>query len=176
MIRKQIVAMIVGVVISAVFYSDTLHAEDRPFASTLSALGQSLGFQVEDEYVKIKTMQLDAVTGVAYEFLRQKKYQKLKETATAVKAQRQTTQDSESFFRWMSTNLAGYNRYIRAGSYLAAAAKVLPIPYAGQVSNFTKFAGQFTVTLNKTSLATTRYMSSSQRFIAMVDAINPALR
>jgi hypothetical protein len=174
MIRKQIVVIIVAGMMTVVFYSGNIRAEDRGLASAISELGQAVGLQSEEEYVKIKAMQLDAVKEVAYEFLRQKKYQKLKETATAVNSQRQTTQDFESFFRWMSANLAGYNRYIQAGSYLANTAKMLPIPYAGQVSIFTKFAGQFTVTLNNTSRSTTRYLNSSQKFIAMVDAVNPA--
>ena len=137
-------------------------------------MGQALGLQLEKEYLQGNAAPLDAVKGVAYEFLRQKKLQKLREIAADVRVQRQATQDFEGFFRWMSYNLAGYDRYIQATSYVASAAKLLPVPYAGQASNFTKFAGQFTVALNKASVSTTQYLQASQRFLAMVDAIDPA--
>jgi hypothetical protein len=74
----------------------------------------------------------------------------------------------------MSANLAGYNRYIQAGSYAAVVARVLPIPYAGQASIFTKFVAQFTVALNAASVSITNYLNSSQKFIAMTETIDPA--
>ncbi|MDD5171179.1 MAG: hypothetical protein PHN75_20350, partial [Syntrophales bacterium] len=175
MLQKRLYAITIAALLTAASIpAGILQAEERPSGPAAPDMGQAIGLQFEGEYLKLKTMQLDAVKAVAYEFLRQKKLQKLKETVAAVKAQRQTTQDFEGFFKWMSTNLAGYNRYIQASSYVAVAAKMLPVPYAGQASNFTKFVGQFTVAINKASLATTQYLSSSQKFIAMVEAINPA--
>jgi hypothetical protein len=72
----------------------------------------------------------------------------------------------------MSDNLAGYNQYIQAGSYAAVFARMLPIPYAGQASIFTKFLAQFTVSLNEASVSVTNYMNSSWKFIVMADAID----
>jgi len=176
MIQKRLFTIIIAALLTAaVFPSDIIQAEERISGPAASDMGQAIGLQFENEYLKLKTMQLEAVKAVAYEFLRQKKLQKLKETAATVKAQRQATQDFEGFFKWLSTNLAGYNRYIQASSYVAAAAKMLPVPYAGQASNFTKFVGQFTVALNNASLSTTQYLNSSQKFITMVEAINPAM-
>jgi hypothetical protein len=176
MFQKHLFTIIIVILLSIVVSPvGIIQAEEQVFIPAATDMGQSVGLKFEEEYLKLKTMQFEAVKTVAYEFLRQKKLQKLKETVAAVQAQRQATQDFEGFFKWMSANLAGYNRYIQAGSYLAATAKIIPIPYAGQVSNFTKFVGQFTVALNNTSLSTTQYLSSSQRFIDMVEAINPAM-
>jgi len=176
MIQKRLFTIIIAALLTAaVFPVGIIHAAEQIPGPAAADLGQAMGLQFENEYIKIKTMQLDAVKAIAYEFLRQKKLQKLKDTAALVKAQRQATQDFEGFFTWMSTNLAGYNRYIKASSYVANAAKMLPVPYAGQASNFTKFVGQFTVALNKASQSTTQYLNSSQKFITMVEAINPAM-
>lgn len=143
-------------------------------AAPEQTIGQTLEQRLASEYLKADASPLDVVKGVSHEFLRRKKFQKLTDIAATVRAQRQTAQDFEGFFAWMSANLAGYNQYIKATSYAAAAAKFLPVPYAGQASNFAKFAGQFTVALNNASSATTRYLQASQKFLAMVAAIDPA--
>jgi hypothetical protein len=100
----------------------------------------------------------------------------LKEIAAAAKKQRQATADFEGFVKWMTANLAGYSKYIQAGSYAAVVAKMLPIPYAGQASMFTKFVAQFTLALNAASVSINSYLNSSQKFITMTDAIDPAVK
>ncbi len=128
-----------------------------------------------DNNLLVKGLALcEAEKGISVERLHQKKARRLKEIAADVKLQRQATADFEGFVTWMSANLAGYNRYIQAGSYAAGAARMLPIPYAGQASLFTKFAAQFTLSLNAASVAINTYLASSQRFLAMADAIDPA--
>jgi len=117
--------------------------------------------------------ELEAQRGISAARLGQKKFERLREIAADVKLQRQNTSDFQGFVTWMSTNLAGYNKYIQAGSYAAGAARVLPIPYAGQASVFTKFVAQFTIVLNNASLAITTYLNSSQKFISMVEGIDP---
>jgi hypothetical protein len=121
-----------------------------------------------------KIQQLESLKALPLERLQQKKGRRLKEIAADVKLQRQITTDFEGFVKWMSSNLAGYNRYIQAGSYAAVAARMLPIPYAGQASVFTKFIAQFTVALNSASVSIAGYLESSGKFIAMTDALNPA--
>jgi hypothetical protein len=117
---------------------------------------------------------LESIKAIPVERLRQKKAIRLREIAADVKIQRQSTSDFEGFVKWMSANLAGYNRYIQAGSYAAVVARMLPIPYAGQASIFTKFVAQFTVALNAASVSINNYLNSSQKFIAMAEAIDPA--
>lgn len=135
---------------------------------------QVLKLQLENAGLTLKALQFDALKSGITDLLQKKKLQRLKETALEVARQRETTKDFEGFFAWMSSNLAGYNRYIQAGSYAAAIGKMLPIPYAGQASVFTKFVAQFTVSLNSASTAIATYHVSSQKFISMVDAIDPA--
>ena len=121
-----------------------------------------------------RVQELESHRGISAEQLRQKKVERLRRIAAEVKMQRQTTADFQRFVTWMSINLAGYNKYIQAGSYAAVIARVLPIPYAGQASIFTKFVAQFTIALNNASLAISTYLNSSQKFIAMVDRLEPA--
>lgn len=134
---------------------------------------QILRLRQDNELLNLKIRQLESVKAIPVDQLRRKKLLRLKEIAADVKSQRQSTSDFEGFVTWMSANLAGYNRYIQAGSYAAVVARVLPIPYAGQASIFTKFVAQFTVALNAASVSITNYLNSSQRFVTMADAIDP---
>jgi len=134
---------------------------------------QILKLQQDNELLTQKIKHLESIKSVPVDRLRKKKNLRLKEIAADVKSQRQSTSDFEGFVKWMSANLAGYNRYIQAGSYLAVIARVLPIPYAGQASIFTKFVAQFTVALNAASVSITNYLNTSQKFITMADAIDP---
>jgi len=150
------------------------HAEENVCGPTTPNEEQMFSLHLENEGLKLKIRQLESVKGISAESLRQKKLQRLKEIAADVKTQRQATSDFEGFVTWMCANLAGYNRYIQAGSYAAVVAKMLPIPYAGQASIFTKFITQFTIALNNASVSVKNYLNSSQCFVNMVDAIDPA--
>ena len=134
---------------------------------------QVLMLRQDNETLLQKIKELESVKVIPVDQLRKKKAVRLKEIAAALKSQRQSTNDFEGFVKWMSSNLAGYNRYIQAGSYAAMVARVLPIPYAGQASIFTKFVAQFTVALNAASVSINNYLTTSQKFITMTDAIDP---
>jgi len=134
---------------------------------------QILKLQLDNELLMQKIKQLESRQAIPVEQLRKKKALRLKELAADVKTQRHSTSDFEVFVKWMSANLAGYNRYIQAGSYAAVIARVLPIPYAGQASIFTKFVAQFTVALNAASVSITNYLNTSQKFISMTESIDP---
>lgn len=134
---------------------------------------QTFKLYTDNETLTQKIKQLESIKSIPVEHLRLKKALRLKEIAANVKVQRQSTSDFEGFVKWMSANLAGYNRYIQAGSYAAVIARMLPIPYAGQASIFTKFVAQFTVALNAASVSITNYLNSSQKFIAMTESIDP---
>jgi len=166
---------IAALLFTAALPAGIIKAEERIAVPAVSDMEPAVSPLFENEFNKLKTMQLEAVKTIGYEFLRRKKLQKLRDTVASVKAQRQAMEDFAGFFRWMSTNLAGYNHYIQASSYVAAVARILPVPYAGQASNFTKFVSQFTVALNNASRSATQYMNSSQKFITLVEAVNPAL-
>jgi ABC-type multidrug transport system fused ATPase/permease subunit len=129
--------------------------------------------QLDNDLLGQRIRQLESVRVVPVERLQRRKVQRLKEIAADARVQRHSTADFEGFVKWMTANLAGYSKYIQAGSYAAVVARVLPIPYAGQASMFTKFVAQFTLALNSASVAITNYLNSSQKFIAMTDAIDP---
>lgn len=135
---------------------------------------QMLKLQIENEALSLKIKQIESVKSIPLDRLRLKKAQRLKEIAADIKLQRQSTGEFEGFVKWMSANLAGYNRYIQAGSYAAVVAKMLPIPYAGQASIFTKFIAQFTMALNAASVSITNYLNSSQKFIVIAESIDVA--
>jgi hypothetical protein len=133
---------------------------------------QLVSLQQENALLGTKIRQLETVAGIPASRLHQRKIQRLHELAADVRTQRQSMGDFQGFVAWMSSNLAGYNRYIQAGSYAAVVGRMLPIPYAGQVAIFTKFAAQFTVELNASSKAIGNYLDSSRKFIAMTDRLN----
>lgn len=135
---------------------------------------QTLKLQQENALLSAKVKELEALRSIPEDHLIQKKVRHLKEIAADAKQQRQSMEDFQGFVSWMNQNLAGYTKYIKAGSYAAVVGRMLPIPYAGQASIFTKFAAQFTVALNNASVAINSYLGTSQKFINMVDAIDPA--
>jgi len=133
---------------------------------------QLVKLTLENEQLSAKLKELQISKSIPVERLRQIKATRIKEIAAAARIQRQSTADFEGFVKWMSVNLAGYSKYIQAGSYAAVVARVLPIPYAGQASVFTKFVAQFTLALNAASVSISNYLGSSQKFIAMANAID----
>lgn len=135
---------------------------------------QVQSLQEELLLTKTRVKELEARRCISEERLIQKKVKQLREISTDVKQQRQSMEHFQAFVSWMNLNLADYTKYIKAGSYAAVVARMLPIPYAGQASIFTKFAAQFTVALNSASVSINSYLLSSQKFITMVDAVDPA--
>lgn len=166
-------ALVFSAAISTPLISPVMASENACGPAT-PAEEQLLKLQIDNEALTLKIKQIESVKAIPLAQLRQKKAQRLKDIAADIKLQRQSTGDFEGFVKWMSANLAGYNRYIQAGSYAAVVAKMLPIPYAGQASIFTKFIAQFTIALNAASVSITNYLNSSQKFIVMADSIDMA--
>lgn len=160
-------------VLSLLASTHTFAAEDACGPLTASE-EQVVNLQQENFSLTTRILELELQRGITPQQLKHKKVKRLKEIAADVRLQRQTTADFQGFVSWMSSNLVCYNKYIQAGSYAAVVARVLPIPYAGQASIFTKFLAQFTLALNNASQSINSYLNSSQKFIAMVDAIDPA--
>lgn len=133
-----------------------------------------LALKQEHALIREKLSLLETTPSLTRETLTMKNLQRLKVIAADVKAQRQTMAEFETFVTWMTSNLSGYSRYIEAGSVAAGFARVLPIPYAGQASMFTKFVSQGILSLNAASVAIKKYLVTSQTFVARVDAIDQA--
>ena len=170
--KRLLTNFVISISTLTVFIALPLYAAETTPIQNNPVEAQFLLLKQENETLSSRIKQLESVKGISSERLRLKKAQRLKEIADDLRAQRRTTKDFEGFVRWMSTNLAGYNRYIQAGSYAAVVARVLPIPYAGQASIFTKFVTQFTIALNESSVSLTKYLNSSWTFIVMADAID----
>ena len=158
--------------LTALLTSNVFASEDLIITPPLED-EQTIKLRREVDSLNARIKELGQQPVITAEILRHKKIQRLREIAADVRLQRQATGDFQGFVSWMSANLAGYNRYILAGSYAAVVARILPIPYAGQASIFTKFVAQFTMALNNASFAINTYLNSSHKFIAMVDTINP---
>jgi len=172
-VKRLPAAPFIGLAIIAVLASSPASASENACGPLTPSEEQIIKLQFDNDLLTKRVTQLETEKAIPVERLRWKKALRLKEIADDVRLQRQATSDFEGFVTWMSTNLAGYNRYIHAGSYAAVAARMLPVPYAGQASVFTKFVAQFTLALNASSASITTYLASSQRFIAMADAIDP---
>jgi hypothetical protein len=119
---------------------------------------------------KLKALQECSISSTE---LARKNCKRLKEVAADVRLQRQGMADFESYVKWLSAHVAEYSKYLSAGSVAAGFAKVLPIPYAGQASVFTKFVSKAAVSLGDASLSIKKYLATSQQFVARVDALDP---
>jgi hypothetical protein len=97
---------------------------------------------------------------------------RLREIAADVKSQRQAMNEFQGYVSWMSGSIAGYSKYIEAGSMAAGFAKILPIPYAGQAGMFTKFVSHFTLSLSAASKSITTFLTTSQQFLDRVDSLD----
>jgi hypothetical protein len=120
---------------------------------------------------KLKALEECSITSSA---LAAKNCKRLKDVAADIRAQRQGLAEFEGYVKWMSSNVAGYSKYLSAGSVAAGFAKVLPIPYAGQASAFTKFAANAALSLSAASVSINKYLATSQQFITRAEKLDPA--
>jgi hypothetical protein len=142
-------------------------ASERPADAALVALTQENAQLVE----KLKALESCSISSSA---LVAKNGKRLKEIAADIRVQRQELAGFEGYVKWMSANIAGYSKYLSAGSVAAGFAKVLPIPYAGQASVFTKFVSNAALSLGAASVSINKYLVTSQQFLNRVDALDHA--
>jgi len=105
------------------------------------------------------------------EELNHKRLQRLQDVSREIRTQRESMADFDTYLKWMGGALAGYGKYVEAGSFAAGFAKYLPVPYAGQAGQLTKFISHFALSISATSAAVTSYLNSSKFFISGVEAI-----
>ena len=142
---------------------DTLKRQDEALAA----------LKAEQSRLEQKLREMECAPIVSSDELQVKNLRQLRELAANTRLQRQSMADFEKFVTWMSSSLAGYEKYIQAGSVVAGAAKVLPIPYAGQASMLTKFVSQGVLSLNAASGSIASYLKTSDKFLSLVNAIDP---
>jgi len=129
--------------------------------------------RAEQARLEQRIREMECAPVVSSDELLAKNLRQLQELAANTRLQRQSMADFEKFVTWMSSSLAGYEKYIQAGSVVASVAKVLPIPYAGQASMLTKFVSQGVLSLNAASGSIASYLKTSDRYLALVAAIDP---
>jgi hypothetical protein len=132
--------------------------------------GACNGMQEENVRLRERVRQLET-SSLTIDSLAQKKFQRLQDLARETRAQRAAMADFAGFITWMTDSLAGYKRYVEAGSVAAGFARLLPIPYAGQAGLFAKFVSHFALSLSEASAAINRYSANSQLFLKQVDAL-----
>ena len=147
--------------------SAALPAAERPGEAAIVALAKENAELQE----KLRALEGCSISSGA---LASKNCRRLKEVAADIRLQRQGMADFEGYVKWMSANIAGYSKYLSAGSVAAGFAKVLPIPYAGQASLFTKFVSNAALSLGAASVSIKKYLATSQQFLARADALDPA--
>lgn len=165
---------LITVIILTMFYIIPSCRAEESCGPITPAEEQMLKLQYEHSLLTARVKELESCRSIPEERLHQKKIMLLKEIAADTKLQRQAMENLQVFVSWMSLNLADYTKYIKAGSYAAVIGRMLPIPYAGQASVFTKFAAQFTVALNNSAVSINSFLATSHKFIALVDAIDPS--
>jgi hypothetical protein len=142
-------------------------APEKPADSALVALAKENAL-LQDKLKALEGCSISSAT------LATKNCRRLKDVAADIRIQRQGMADFEGYVKWMSANIAGYSKYLAAGSVAAGFAKVLPIPYAGQASVFTKFVSNAALSLSAASVSINKYLATSQQFLARADALDPA--
>jgi len=176
----QIRSVIVASILAATMASSFARAEDAPPApdaakecllpdqaqQTIAALSKENALLQE----RLKALEGCSITSTE---LATRNSKRIKEIAADIRAQRQGLADFEGYVKWMSGHVAGYAKYLSAGSVAAGFAKVLPIPYAGQASVFTKFVSKAAVSLGESSVSINKYLATSQQFLARADKLDP---
>jgi hypothetical protein len=169
----KIRSVIAASALAAVMLSSIAQADETPLAPAVAKQGEDAVVALTKENLllqeKLKVLQSGSITSTE---LAAKNCKRLKEIAADIKVQRQGLADFEGYVKWMSGNVAGYSKYLAAGSIAAGFAKVLPIPYAGQASVFTKFVSNAAVSLSAASVSINKYLGTSQQFIMRTDNLD----
>lgn len=85
--------------------------------------------------------------------------------AKSIQEQEKAMEDFATFIGIMKSYVSDYSKTIEASAYLSNVLRVLPIPYAGEVSNATKLVSSSLVNLNNTATALHKYRESSAVFL-----------
>jgi len=94
-----------------------------------------------------------------------KSHSELSVVAKGVKEQEKAMGDFATFIGIMKSYVSNYSKEIQTSAYLSNVLRVLPIPYAGEVSNATKLVSTSLVNLNNTATALHKYRESSATFL-----------
>jgi hypothetical protein len=96
--------------------------------------------------------------------LTSKSYDELGLVAKSIQNQERAMGDFATFIGIMKSYVSDYSNTIETSAYFSNALRVLPIPYAGEISNATKLISSSLVNLNNTATALHKYRESSAIF------------
>jgi hypothetical protein len=113
---------------------------------------------------------------ITLEELDQKRLNRLKELSKSVSSQRNAMLEFDGYVKWMGSTLTGYSRYVEAGSFAAGFAKYLPVPYAGQAGQLSKFIAHFALSLSGTSAAVKQFLTSASHVTTSVEALGQSAK
>lgn len=169
MLQLQALLMVLSV---SLVLSSSAVAEDNGCDELLKEKSLSLqSLRQENSALKLRVEMLQRPYLTAPD-LNSRMSSRLKDIAAEVRLQRQAMNEFQGYVTWMSGSIAGYSKYIEAGSMAAGFAKVLPIPYAGQAGTFTKFVSHFALSLSEASRSITKFLSTSQLFLGRMEVLD----
>ncbi len=99
-------------------------------------------------------------------------YDELASVAQQVRGQSRSVDEFAGIISVMKATVSDYADIIKIGGYASNALRVLPIPYAGEVSNGTKLVSMTLVHINNATTALDRYKKSSTKFLNDFDALH----
>jgi len=168
--RLRMFACMATILLLPVIASASISAVSQPEGANIPSAAVSPPALVLPQQPEVQPS-LPPVKMLTIEELNRRRLQRLQDVSREIRAQRESMADFDNYLKWMGGALAGYGKYVEAGSFAAGFAKYLPVPYAGQAGQLTKFISHFALSISATSAAVTSYRDSSKFFISGVEAI-----
>lgn len=101
-------------------------------------------------------------------------YDYLSQVAQSVREDSKKADDFSTFITVLKVSVNNYSSIIQSSAYLSNAVRFLPIPYAGEVSSFTKVFSGTLLHLNGAAMALDSYKKSSSEFLKSFDKLDKA--
>lgn len=102
--------------------------------------------------------------------LEQREAKELREAKNALNAFKNEYQGMSAYIAFLNEYIADYSKYIGAVSSASSVIKLMPIPYAGQISSAANFGGKLTVLVSNASKSTGVLNNSIAAFEAKLAA------
>ena len=106
-----------------------------------------------------------ASPSISQQELFQKSYAELALVSKSIHNEKEVIDEFANFITIMKTYVNDYATTIERSAYFSQAIRILPIPYAGEVSNATRIVSNSLVTLNDTAISLDKYKKSSINFL-----------
>jgi hypothetical protein len=104
-----------------------------------------------------KCITSEQLSGYSYDYLSQ--------VAVLMREDSRKIDDFSVFINTLKLSVNNYSSMIKSSTYLTNAVRFLPIPYAGEISNFTKVFTNSLLHLNSAAVSLDNYKKSSSAFL-----------